>query len=98
MKNWKNFEARREPIKNPKYKIHFEGNQTANTVKEIVYEYYLCDRCESEIKILDNNRKIQDGGIVQIPISRYSKLKLALCNKCLRSTLKEINEIYGTNF
>lgn len=98
MKDWKILEVRKGPVKNPKYKILFEGNQTANTIKEVIYEYYLCDNCGSEIKIIKNKKKIADGGIIEIPIKKHSKLNLALCNKCLKPTLKEINIIYGTNF
>jgi len=35
---------------------------------------------------------------MHVPISSSKELKLALCNKCAKPTIKQINEFYGTNF
>lgn len=97
MKDWKNLEARVEPVRNPYYQIEQKGNNVVNTIKKKLYEYYLCDNCGEKIKIEKNVDK-RTGGILQIPISQHKSLKLAVCNRCLKEVLKDINETYKTNF
>ncbi len=57
------------------------------------YDYYKCDYCEDEIKIL-NKRHEMTGGIVIIPrsITKSKEIKLALCTKCLKSVLRLFGE------
>lgn len=96
MKNWNNLEARKAPIKIPHYKIELEGGTTYKSKKKIDYEYYVCDYCGEHIKIEKDIEK-RIGGIVRIPITSHKNLVLALHNRCLKSTLAEINKIYGIN-
>ncbi|MBQ7411270.1 MAG: hypothetical protein IJW20_07815 [Clostridia bacterium] len=100
VKNWKDIEARREPNKKVKYDVKFQGNQTTNTKKEVLYEYYVCDNCDAEIKIIDNKKKNTEertGGLVNIRLNYYKTLKLALCNKCLNPVKEQLNEYYEIN-
>lgn len=96
MKNWKSLEARKAPVKNPYYKVEFEGGTTYKSKKKIDYEYYVCDFCGEHIKIEKDIEK-RTGGTVRIPINPYKTLLLALHTECLKPTLKEINQIYGIN-
>lgn len=96
MKNWKNLEVRRSPVKNPYYRIEIEGGPTHNSKKKMEYEYYICDFCGEKIKIEKDIEK-RTGGIVRIPITSHKNLVLALHNRCLKPTLKEINQTYGIN-
>lgn len=96
MKNWKILEARKAPVKNPYYKVEFEGGPTHRSKKKLEYEYYICDYCGEPIKLEDKVDK-RKGGTVRIPINPYKTLLLALHTECLKPTLKEINQIYGIN-
>lgn len=96
MKNWNYLEARKAPVKNPHYKVEIEGGPTHSSKKKLEYEYYICDYCGEPIKIETKVDK-RKGGTVRIPIISHKTLLLALHNKCLKPTLKEINEIYGIN-
>ena len=62
-----------------------------------MYEYYICDYCGDKI-ILTKKEDERMGGILNTPINDFKVLKLALCSKCLKQALKEINEFYNTNF
>ena len=68
-----------------------EGRHLIRYKDEKDYDYYICDYCGDEIKIL--KKKIEmTGGIAIIPhtITRRGELKLALCSKCLKPALKEL--------
>ena len=70
-----------------------EGRHLIRYKDEKDYDYYICDYCGDEIKIL--KKKIEmTGGIAIIPhtITRRGELKLALCSKCLKPALKELEK------
>ncbi len=80
----------------PKYlkmKTKPEGSHLVNHKTEKEYDYYKCDYCGDEIKIL-KKRQEMTGGVVTIPhtITRRGAINLALCNKCLKPVLKDFEE------
>lgn len=88
--------ARGKVIKHIKYKED-DDNIARHLVKQKKikkYEYYICDYCGNEIVIRQQNHKMT-GGILEIPesITKTRKIELALCNKCLNSALKELENI-----
>ena len=74
-----------------KMKTIESGNSVVNSIKQKDYDYYKCDYCGAEIKI-KKKRHEMTGGIAIIPhtITRRGELKLALCSKCLKPALKEL--------
>lgn len=76
-----------------KMKILESGNSVVNAKRQKQYEYYKCDYCGAEIRI-KNKRHEMTGGIAIIPhtITRRGELKLALCSKCLKPALKELEK------
>lgn len=70
------------------------ASQVINYKKEKLYDYYKCDYCGAEIRILEDKRNEMTGGIVKIPytVTRRSELLLAVCNKCIKPMLKEFEE------
>lgn len=70
----------------------------SNVVKAKVidkYEYYICDYCQSEIRILNEKHKHKQlGGTITIPDSLTSRgrVELALCTKCLKLVVREFEE------
>lgn len=74
-----------------KMKTIESGNSVVNAIRQKYYDYYKCDYCGSEIKI-KKKRHEMTGGIAIIPhtITRRGELKLALCSKCLKPALKEL--------
>lgn len=82
---------------NKKEKIEYtKENATHLTGKskaKKVYDYYICDYCGAEIPI---SKKWQDqkGGVIEFKdsITGIGKVKMALCNKCLKPVLKELEE------
>lgn len=95
--NFKVLECRAKPVKLVQYKIEQEGSNVVNSKKKKEYEYYLCDRCKEKI-IMTKEYDKRTGGLLSVPISNSKRLELAICNKCLKKTLKEINEFYEKNF
>lgn len=67
---------RKEPIKHTK-----------------LYDYYICDNCGSEIK-LDIKQTERSGGIAILPnsLTKCGELKVALCNKCVKDVLKQLEK------
>ena len=57
------------------------------------YEYYKCDYCDGEIKIL-NKKQEMTGGIVTFGhiITKQGDIKMVLHNKCLKPVLKIFEE------
>lgn len=55
------------------------------------YEYYKCDYCGDEIKIIKKHSEMS-GGIATLPASltRMEPIKVVLCNKCLRPVIQEL--------
>ena len=95
--------ARTKPEKHIKYKESTEGiNRLTKEKKkkEKDYEYYFCDYCHDEIRILDNQKNVDgnviaSGGIVDLPqtLTRTDKkIRLALCNKCLRPVVQQFTD------
>lgn len=70
-----------------------EGRHLVKYKEEKDYNYYKCDYCNEEIKILDKKYEMT-GGIVTFPdsLTRKGQLKLVLCNKCLKPVLKEFED------
>lgn len=59
------------------------------------YDYYKCDYCNSEIKILKGVKKHEMlGGIVILPVTltKRGTIKLALCCKCLNPVVRLFEE------
>lgn len=71
-----------------------EASHLVNYKNEKEYEYYKCDYCGSEIKIL-SKRYEMTGGIITIPytVTKRKDINLALCNKCLKPVLKLFEEV-----
>ena len=65
-----------------------------NYKKEKLYDYYICDYCGEEIKIIEKKQEMT-GGVAIIPhtVTKRGELRLALCNKCLKPALKEFEEV-----
>lgn len=77
--------------KNTKYKEQQIHHLTKSKEKpEKDYNYYKCDYCGDEIRILKKQHEMT-GGIVTIPASltKRQSLKLVLCNKCLKPVINE---------
>ncbi len=66
-----------------------DGSHLVNYKKEKDYDYYKCDYCGAEIKILNEKNKMT-GGTIVLPkiITKKCEIQLALCNKCLKPVLK----------
>ena len=66
-----------------------QGSHLVKYKKEKEYDYYKCDNCGNEIKILKEKYKMS-GGIVIMPYSltKTNEIKLVLCNRCLNEVLK----------
>lgn len=93
------YENREKPEKHTKYKT--EKNHLSNREEQIKdYDYYVCDYCESQIKILENGKNVDGtniatGGIAKFPISltrAKSTVQLALCNKCVKAVIQQFEE------
>lgn len=87
-------ERREKPEKFTKYKIIVPGSNTTKSKQKIDYEYYMCDNCKSNFKVNNKKWHEREGGILEYPISDMKSVKLAICNKCLKDTLKELDEHY----
>ncbi len=87
--------SREKPEKRTKYRIINSGvAHLTKTEKKKLYDYYICDFCGNEIKI-DKKWENRTGGIVTLPPSLTHEsitYKLALCNKCVKSVIKEFEE------
>lgn len=70
-----------------------EGRHLIRYKDEKDYDYYICDYCGAEIEIKEKRHEMM-GGIAIIPhtITRRGELKLALCSKCLKPALKELEK------
>lgn len=96
--DFKALECRIAPIKQTHYQIESLGNQCVRTRKKKGYEYYICDNCGERIILSNKKTSERTGGVMHVPISSCKELRLALCNKCAKPTIKKINEFYGKNF
>lgn len=87
-------ETRNKPEKLTKYEEK-EGRHLTKEKPVKLYDYYVCDYCGKEIKIEDKWEN-QTGGVVKIPqsLSNYrSVFNLALHNDCLKSVIKEFENL-----
>lgn len=93
MSNIKQLSNRDIVPKYTKFKPKPEGSHLVNHKQEKEYEYYICDYCGSEIKII-KKRQEMTGGTIIIPhtVTKKGDINLALCNKCLKPVLKEFEE------
>lgn len=92
-------EDRENIIKYVKYKEKpNDSSHLVNYKIEKEYEYYKCDFCGDEIKILKNKYKMT-GLILELPktLTRKRKTKLALCNKCINPAVKLFEEENNAN-
>lgn len=74
---------------NVKYTDDGETNHLTRVKKKVLYKYRNCDYCGDEIIVNSKN-----DGIVTLPgtLTKRNKLKLALCDKCIRPVIKEFEE------
>ena len=79
----------------PKYKKEQKNSNSylVNSKPKKIYEYYICDYCNDEIR-LDTKKHERSGGIVSIPqsLTKRGKIVLALHNKCLNKVIKEFQD------
>ena len=69
------------------------GSHLIKVKTERLYKYYKCDYCGNEI-IIKDKRYEMTGGIVELPhtLTHRGDIKLAVCNKCLKPLVKEIEK------
>lgn len=94
MININDLKYRKEPPKYTETMKKDEYCNVANTKKIKKYEYYVCDYCKDHIR-LDKKKYERSGGIAIIPhsLSKCGELKLALCNKCVKDAVQEIERV-----
>ena len=70
------------------------GSHLVKVKTEKLYKYYKCDYCGDEIKIIKKKLEMT-GGIVVLPqtLTKRGELKLVMCNKCIKSVIKEFEEV-----
>lgn len=70
-----------------------EGRHLIKYKNEKDYDYYICDYCNKEIKILTKKQEMT-GGIIELShlVTKKSNIKLVLHNKCLKPVLKIFEE------
>ena len=90
----KRIEQREKPVRQKKYKILQKGSNVTKSKKEIDYEYYVCDYCGKEFKAGKLSWEDRKGGILNYPKTNFESLKLALCNRCLKEAIQELDTIY----
>lgn len=85
---------RKEPVKQIRFKENKDKCNVVSSKKEKLYEYYICDYCNSEIR-LDKKPHERSGGVTTIPhsLTKCGQLKLALCNKYIKDVQKYFEEI-----
>lgn len=86
-------QARKEITKYEKIIREEEHSNIIKTKKKKLYDYYKCDYCGDEIR-LDIKQSERTGGIVELPhiLTKSGKVKVVLCNKCLKEVLKEFEQ------
>lgn len=70
-----------------------EGKHLIKYKNEKEYDYYKCDYCGEEIKIL-KKRQEMTGGTIKCThlVTKHGDIELALHNRCLRSAIKLFEE------
>lgn len=68
-----------------------EGRHLIKYKDEKDYDYYICDYCGDEIKILKKRIEMA-GGVVVLPnsLTKRGEIKIVLHNKCINPVLKEL--------
>jgi len=91
MLNLQTLKYRNKPTKHQKYKENLDKSSLVNSKKEVIYEYYKCDYCSSEIR-LNVKKDERTGGIAILPnsLTKCGNLEVALCNSCLRKVQKQL--------
>lgn len=94
MNNFSELSCRKEIPIFTKMKPTPDASHLVNYKKVKLYDYYICDYCGEEIKIIAKKQEMT-GGVATIPhtVTKKGELKLALCNKCLKPALKEFEEV-----
>lgn len=84
---------RKEPEKHTKIQYLEEKNNVVKRKAQKSYDYYICDYCGSEIR-LDIKQIERNGGTVILPnsLTKCGDLKVALCNKCIKNVLKQLEK------
>lgn len=69
------------------------GSHLVNYKNEKEYDYYKCDYCGEEIKILSKKQEMA-GGTIKFShlVTKKGDIELALHNKCLRAAIKIFEE------
>lgn len=83
-------QKRREITKFTKYKKENQDSFVVRTESSKLYDYYICDYCQGEIR-LDSRIQERSGGIVVLPhtLTKRGEIKLVLHNSCLNKTIEE---------
>ena len=84
---------RKEPAKHTKMQYLEEKNNVVKRRTQKLYDYYICDYCGSEIR-LDIKQTERRGGRAVLPnsLTKCGELKVALCNKCVKEVLKQLEK------
>ena len=84
---------RKEPVKHTKMQYYEEKNNVVRRKSQKSSDYYICDYCGSEIR-LDIKQTERSGGIAILPnsLTKCGELKVALCNKCVKDVLKQLEK------
>lgn len=87
---------RKEPVKHTKMQYLEEKNNVVKRKAQKAYDYYICDYCGSEIR-LDTKQTERSGGIAVLPnsLTKCGELKVALCNKCVKNAVKQLEKYKG---
>ena len=90
----KELKYRKEPQKYTQMLVKNETSNVVNSERTKMYDYYGCDYCRDKIR-LDIKKSERSGGIATIPhtLTRCGELKLALCNKCIKKAIEELEKI-----
>lgn len=83
---------RKEPLQYQKNIYKESKSNVANREIKKTYNYYKCDYCDDEI-IIKNKNSEMTGGIASFFVSNNNnlKIKLVLCNKCVKPVIKILN-------
>ena len=78
-------ERRGKPTKYAEYVDEWRGSKRKD------YDYYICDYCGERIKPIEPKHQ-RTGGTTKLSyvLTKRSTVEVALCNKCINPTLKEL--------
>lgn len=92
--DFKDIERRTKPEKKIIWTIIEQGTAVSRAKKKKDYEYYICDFCKEKI-IINKKWENTGGGILELRVNDFKKIKLALHNRCFIAARKEINKNYN---